>query len=87
MKGKKTGGRSAGTPNKVSKAIREMLTDSLKDHVNRIPQYLDNLDDDKDRLDAITKLLPYVAPKVREAPKSAVGMFTFGQDFSGIDDD
>lgn len=29
MKGKKTGGRQAGTPNKVTKALKEMILEAL----------------------------------------------------------
>lgn len=62
-KGIKTGGRSAGTPNKVSKEFRNVLSGIIENEINSIPEILKNLDP-KDRLEIIIKLMPYVIPKL-----------------------
>ena len=42
--GNKTGGREAGTPNKITVEVRELLTDTLGKEVPKIPEYLETLD-------------------------------------------
>jgi hypothetical protein len=60
--GFKTGGREAGTPNKVTQRLREILADTLCEELEDLPQKLLQLDT-KERLEIIVKLLPYVLPK------------------------
>jgi hypothetical protein len=60
--GFKTGGREAGTPNKVTQRLREILADTLCEELEDLPQKLSQLDT-KERLEIIVKLLPYVLPK------------------------
>jgi hypothetical protein len=58
----KFGGRTKGTPNKVTKEIRETLLSLVNKHlVNDI----ENLPPNK-RLDALIRLLPYVVPPIKE---------------------
>jgi hypothetical protein len=63
MKGQKTGGRTVGTENKVSKELRSVLKDFLLKELEDVPGHLAKLDA-KDRLEVIIKLLPYALPKV-----------------------
>jgi len=63
MTGIKTGGRKAGTPNKVTKDLRETLKGILARELDTIPATLDKLTP-KDRLDLVLKLMPYCMPKV-----------------------
>jgi hypothetical protein len=57
----KFGGRTKGTPNKVTKEIRETLLSLVNKHlVNDI----ENLPPNK-RLDALIRLLPYVVPPIK----------------------
>jgi len=56
-------GRPAGIPNRLTAEFRQTLKDSLQGHIDKIPEYLDSLDT-KDKLEAITKLLPYILPKL-----------------------
>lgn len=58
----KFGGRTKGTPNKVTKEIRETLLSLVNKHlVNDI----ENLPPNK-RLDALIRLLPYVVPPIKD---------------------
>ena len=59
----KTGGRTKGTPNKLTKEIRQTLKNALADQMEEIPKLLSELPSEK-RLDYLIKLMPYVLPKV-----------------------
>ena len=65
-KGIKTGGREQGTPNRLTRELREALKNLLAKEIESIPDHLSQLEP-KDRLEMITKLLPYVLPKVEAA--------------------
>ena len=63
MQGSKTGGRQAGTPNKITSELREALKgivanelDTLSDSLAQLPA--------KERLDVLIKLMPYCMPKI-----------------------
>ena len=60
-KGYKTGGRQIGTPNKRT-AITENIEDMVLKEFNKIPAYIESLNN-KERLEFIIKLLPYAVPK------------------------
>lgn len=71
-KRKKTGGRKAGTPNKVTKAVRESLKDAITGYLNgmnekgfSLAQDLYAIEEPAGRLAMIAKFLPYVAPKLQ----------------------
>ena len=61
----KKGGRKQGIPNKSTKQIRELLTSILQEEIERIPELFDAITDPKRRLDALAKLLPFIAPKMQ----------------------
>jgi hypothetical protein len=61
--GIKTGGRQAGTPNRLTNELRATLKDILAKEYTGIPVLLEKLEP-KDRLDMIVKLSIYVLPKV-----------------------
>ena len=61
----KKGGRKQGIPNKSTKQIRELLTSVLQEEIERIPEYFNTITDPKQRLDALAKLLPFIAPKMQ----------------------
>lgn len=63
MTGTKTGGRKAGTPNKVTKELRETLKGIIDKELDTIPATLDKLTP-KDRLEVVLKLMPYCMPKL-----------------------
>jgi hypothetical protein len=61
----KTGGRVKGTPNKVTKDVRQLLNDIVQSNIVNIENDLKKLTS-KERLQIITGLLPYVVPKRTE---------------------
>jgi len=74
MKGKKgfikgksgnPAGRPQGTPNKITKSVRVLLKDLMHDEIMQLPDTLKSLEP-RERVDALTKLLPYVLPKLTE---------------------
>ena len=60
--GFKTGGRSAGTPNKASSELKAHLTEILTAELESIPTLLASLPPEE-RINAIIKLVGYVIPK------------------------
>lgn len=67
MKGHKTGGRTIGTPNVITKEVRNVLKAILMDEIEKLPSHLENMEPQK-RVELITKLMPYVLPKVDTIP-------------------
>lgn len=66
MKGKKTGGRVAGTPNKTSAVVRAAIAKMLDEYFNSDTFKNDIADlDPKDRVAAMEKFAAYVAPKLQ----------------------
>lgn len=65
-KGKKTGGRQAGTPNKKTAAIREVVTNLVEEYASK-GQMMEDLAEleAKDRLMVVVKLSEYVIPKLQ----------------------
>lgn len=65
-KGRKTGGRQAGTPNKTSAAVRGAIAKMLGDYFNSETFVQDIADlDPRDRVAAMEKFAAYVAPKLQ----------------------
>ena len=64
--GKKTGGRTAGTPNKVTDDIKSRITALINEQFETIQSDLEELDA-KERVTAYLKFLEYVLPKQRES--------------------
>lgn len=65
MKGQKTGGREPGTPNRLTQQLRDVLKGIVDDELQHLPERLNKLDD-RQRLDVLLKLLPYILPKVEQ---------------------
>jgi len=63
MQGIKTGGRKAGTPNRITKELRETLKGVIDAELSQIAGTLEKLPA-RDRLDVVIKLMPYCMPKV-----------------------
>ena len=67
MKGRKkgtekTGGRQLGTPNKITSCTRQLIQDIIDNNLNTLNDDIQKLSP-KDRINAITGLLPYIMPK------------------------
>lgn len=58
-------GRPKGVPNKATKEVREILSAACKGAIEEIPELLNRIIDPKEKIDALTKLLPYFAPKLQ----------------------
>lgn len=64
-RGKKTGGRAAGTPNKATADIKSRIAALIDSRFDAINEALDQLDP-KDKVSLYLKFLEYVLPKKRE---------------------
>mgnify|MGYP007025831519 FL=1 len=62
--GNKYGGRSKGTPNRLTKELRTVLKDIVYRELETIELRLDELDP-KERIELTIKLMPYVFPKLQ----------------------
>jgi hypothetical protein len=63
MVGKKTGGRVAGTPNKITSELRKTLKGIIASELELLPTTFEQLPA-KERLELLIKMLPYCLPKV-----------------------
>jgi hypothetical protein len=61
----KTGGRTEGTPNKVTTDLREVVKKLLEDNIDTVKADFALLEP-KDRITMFEKLLQYAIPKQRE---------------------
>jgi len=57
-------GRPKGTPNKLTKEIRQSLKNAIGGHIEQIGKDLDERPT-KDRLEILTRLLAFILPKVQ----------------------
>jgi hypothetical protein len=58
--------RAVGTPNRFTKEIKEKILSGIDSHISLLSNYIDSIENPKDKVDAIAKLLPYLIPKLRE---------------------
>ena len=61
--GKKYGGRKKGTPNKLTKDLREVLKNVLYNEIENIEESLKSLEP-KQRIELLVKLMPFIFPKI-----------------------
>ena len=76
-RGYKTGGRETGTPNRLTSELRSLLKEMLFNELQSLPDRLDKLPD-KDRIDVMLKLIPYICPKVQDVPHDKDEPFNWG---------
>ena len=62
----KQGGRAKGTPNKITTDLKLILKEVVSNELENIQDRLNTLDN-KQRIELVIKLLPYVMPK-QDAP-------------------
>ena len=60
---KKTGGRKKGTPNRTTRDTRQLISKLVNDEIRHIMANIHQLEL-RDRCYFLSKLLPYVAPKM-----------------------
>ena len=63
-KGFKTGGREQGTPNKVTKDVRELINTFIGNNIGNIQEIFDELQP-KEKMYFVVKMLDYVIPKLK----------------------
>ncbi|EKT4498923.1 MULTISPECIES: hypothetical protein [Flavobacteriaceae] len=63
--GKKYGGRSKGTPNRSTAETKELLKTILGKELDKLGVMLEQLEP-MERVNALSKLLPYILPKQQE---------------------
>ncbi len=80
MVGKKTGGRAAGTLNKVTSELRKTLKQVIAAELDALPQTLGELPA-RERLELLIKLMPFCLPKV-----NTIGG-TYDRDWASIGED
>ena len=61
--GIKYGGRTKGTPNRLTKEMRTILKNILFAELENIEELMESLDS-KQRIELVIKLLPFILPKV-----------------------
>ena len=61
--GIKYGGRTKGTPNRLTKEMRTILKNILFKELENIEELMESLDS-KQRIELVIKLLPFILPKV-----------------------
>ena len=57
------GGREKGTPNKINKEKRELISKFIDDHWDEFVTAFENLEDDK-KCKLMVDLMPYASPKL-----------------------
>ena len=62
---KKTGGRTKGTPNRTTAETKELLQKIVNKEIDNLSLLLEQLEPNE-RINAISKLLPYIVPKQSE---------------------
>ena len=61
----KTGGRSKGTPNRTTAETKDLLKSIVGKELTKLGVMLEQLEP-MERINAISKLLPYILPKQQE---------------------
>jgi hypothetical protein len=65
MKGEKTGGRTKGTPNKVTQEVRDLFSQLVRDNLPQLKKDLAALEPYQ-RVNAMMKLSQFIIPKPTE---------------------
>ena len=77
--GNKYGGRSKGTPNRLTKELRTVLKDIVYRELETIELRLDELDP-KERIELTIKLMTYVFPKLQNISSTTNEPLDWGMD-------
>ena len=69
----KTGGRKKGIPNKLDKAMKELLQNFCYANLLTFQELFDDLDSSKEKLDVLEKFIQYVLPKAKQESEINIG--------------
>jgi len=75
----KTGGRVAGTPNRVTIEIRSALSIALSGELERLPETLAELEPQA-RVDAVIKLCKYLVPPMAAIASASADEYDYHPD-------
>ena len=64
-------GRTPGTPNKVTRDVREAIAVFAQENVDKMSQWLNQIEDPAKRLDLYLRALEYHVPKLSRAEVTA----------------
>lgn len=64
-KGRKTGGRQPGSPNKTTRDVREAIAEFAKANVDSMTDWLEQIEDPAKRFDLYLRALEYHVPKLQ----------------------
>jgi hypothetical protein len=68
--GFKSGGRTKGTENNITKEVKETLTDFINSEIQEVTNRIDELSI-SERANLLVKLLPYTIPKIVDKSNQA----------------
>ena len=57
-------GRPKGAPNKANREVRDILREVCQKTIDNLESILEQIDTPKDRIDALSKLMPYFVSKM-----------------------
>lgn len=64
QEGNEYGGRQKGAVNKTTRAAREALASAIAGELEKVPGKLAEIKNPKDYIEALTKILPYIMPRL-----------------------
>ena len=79
-------GRTAGTPNKVTRDVREAIAVFAQDNVEKMSEWINQIDDPAKRLDLYLRALEYHVPKLARTETQLSGSVTFLEALRAIDE-
>lgn len=85
-KREKTGGRKAGTPNKTTAEIKDLMQAFLESKIDELDEVYNQLEP-KDKVNAIIKMLPYIVPKQMQMDLNASLTQNIKPDLSKLTDE
>ena len=83
IKGKS--GRTAGTPNKVTKDVREAIAVFAQDNVDNMTIWINQIEDPAKRLDLYLRALEYHVPKLARVENNVTGTLSFVDALKALD--
>lgn len=79
-------GRTAGTPNKTTRDVREAIAVFAQDNVEKMTTWLDKIEDPAKKLDLYLRALEYHVPKLARTEMNISGNLTFSEALKAIDE-